>query len=165
MYLSSAIALAGAVGLTAAHPFRASRRAVASFPAGSSWEIVLNKGDINLSELSGTASSSVSAIDIDLFDNDEQTISSLKSQNKQVICYFSGGSREEWREDSSKFGSSDYGQGLEGWAGENWVDVKSQNVRDIMKARIKKAAEKGCVAVDPDNVDGYVCDTCLVFVS
>ncbi|KAF1974329.1 hypothetical protein BU23DRAFT_505299 [Bimuria novae-zelandiae CBS 107.79] len=149
-----AIALSGSVSLAASHP-QAQRREVASFPAGQSWDILLNKGNIDLSNLGSTESANVAVIDIDLFDNDASIIKSLKDQNKQVICYFSAGSREDWREDADKFTASDYGQGLEGWEGENWVNVKSANVRSIMKERIKLAATKGCNAVDPDNVDGF----------
>ncbi|KAJ4286657.1 hypothetical protein N0V90_012909 [Kalmusia sp. IMI 367209] len=155
MLLSLAVALGGTVSLAASHQSRHVRRAVASFPAGATWDILLNKGDIDLNDLGGTSSADVSAIDIDLFDNDASIISNLKSQNKQVICYFSAGSREDWREDASKFNADDYGQGLEGWEGENWVNVKSDNVKSIMKARIALAAQKGCTAVDPDNVDGF----------
>lgn len=150
-----AVALGGAVGLTVARP-SLQRRDVASFPAGESWDIVLNKENVDLNNLASTEAAGVSVIDIDMFDNDASTISALKEQKKQVICYFSAGSREDWRDDASRFTASDYGQGLEGWEGENWVNVKSTNVRNIMKDRIALAASKGCTAVDPDNVDGFV---------
>ncbi|KAF9735093.1 endo alpha-1,4 polygalactosaminidase precursor [Paraphaeosphaeria minitans] len=149
-----AIVLGGSVRLAAGHP-HPQRREIATFPAGASWDIILNKGSTNLDDLAGTASAGVTAMDIDLFDNEASTISALKNQNKHVICYFSAGSREDWREDASKFKADDYGQGLDGWAGENWVNVKSDNVRAIMKSRIELAAQKGCTAVDPDNVDGF----------
>ena len=150
-----AVALGGAVGLTVARPSLL-RRQVASFPAGQSWDIILNKENVDLNNLAATETAESSVIDIDLFDNDDTTISALKEQGKQVICYFSAGSREDWRDDSSRFTASDYGQGLDGWKGENWVNVKSTNVRNIMKDRIALAAKKGCAAVDPDNVDGFV---------
>jgi endo-alpha-1,4-polygalactosaminidase (GH114 family) len=35
------------------------------------------------------------------------------------------------------------------------IKTDSTNVRNIMAARIKMAADKGCDGVDPDNVDGY----------
>lgn len=76
---------------------------------------------------------------------------------KKVICYFSAGSREDWRADAKNYATSDYGAPLDPeWEGENWVDVKSTNVRAIVEQRIQRAAEAGCHAVDPDNVDGYV---------
>lgn len=93
--------------------------------------------------------------DIDLFDNDEDVISSLQGQGAKVICYFSAGSYEEWRSDAGEFSQSDLGSELDGWPGERWLNVSSQAVRDIMLTRIDLAAQKSCNGVEPDNVDGY----------
>jgi len=38
-------------------------------------------------------------------------------------------------------------------------DIRSINVRNIMKNRLDLAAEKGCDGVEPDNVDGYANDS------
>ena len=154
MYLSTALALASSAGLAAAHPLSLSSRDVAAFPAGSSWDILLNNAD-PVGNVKKIVSAKFQAIDIDLFDTDQATIEELKA-NKQVICYFSAGSREDWRPDASDFKDGDTGQELDGWPGENWVNVKSENVRNIMKNRIQMAADKGCTAIDPDNVDGFV---------
>jgi hypothetical protein len=99
----------------------------------------------------------VEIFDIDLFTNSNETISLLHDLGKKVICYFSGGSYEPYRPDSSQFQSQDMGKALDGWGDEKWLDIRSQRVRDIMAERVKLAHEKGCDAVDPDNVDGYVC--------
>ena len=93
--------------------------------------------------------------DIDLFDNDHSTIVALHSMNAKVICYFSAGTYEDWRPDAKAFANASVGAGLAAWAGEKWLDVRSTSVRDVMAARIKMAADKGCDGVDPDNVDGY----------
>jgi hypothetical protein len=45
---------------------------------------------------------------------------------------------------------------MKDWKHENWLDVKSENVRKIMTARIEYARQQGCNAGDPDNIDGYV---------
>lgn len=84
-----------------------------------------------------------------------QLIAALKRAKKTVICYFSAGSSETWRSDYGQFVSADIGQPLQGWEGENWIDTRSTNVRNIMKARIALAKSKGCDAIDPDNMDGY----------
>lgn len=112
-------------------------------------------------QLTGTIDESVDAAmyDIDLFDNPAATIQSLHGKNRVVVCYFSAGSREDWRPDASQFTAADYGKGLVGWPGENWLDVRSQNVRAIMKKRLDMAVQKGCDGVEPDNVDGYDNDT------
>jgi hypothetical protein len=156
MHLSTALALASSAGLAASHPLSSLfSRAVAAFPAGSAWEIVLNNKDNVIGDINSVASESMSVIDIDLFDTPASTVSDLKA-TMTVICYFSAGSKEDWRPDAGDFKEGDFGQGLEGWDGEYWVNVKSENVRAIMKKRIELAAKNGCSAVDPDNVDGFV---------
>ena len=97
--------------------------------------------------------------DIDLFDTPNATIASLQAAGRVVICYFSAGSREDWRPDAGQFASSDYGKPLDSWPGETWLDVRSANVRTIMQARLDLAVSKGCDGVEPDNVDGYSNDT------
>lgn len=92
--------------------------------------------------------------DIDLFDNDSQ-VQTLHAAGRVVICYFSAGSREDWRPDASQFQAADYKNPLDNWPGETWLDVRSANVRSIMKARLDLAVTKGCDGVEPDNVDGY----------
>jgi len=116
--------------------------------AGESWQIVL------LYPLNDT-STNVSVYDIDLFDNPKSTIDNLHAQNRSVICYFSAGSYEDNRPDSSQFTSNDKGKELDGWPGEYWLQTNSTNVRNIMKSRIQLAKSKGCDGIDPDNVDGY----------
>lgn len=112
-------------------------------------------------QLTGTLDTTVAAkvYDVDLFDTPAATIASLQAAGRVVVCYFSAGSSEDWREDYGRFQAADMGKALDGWAGENWLDTRSDNVRTIMAERIALAAEKGCDAVDPDNVDGWSNDT------
>jgi len=122
--------------------------------AGTPWQIVLEYA------LNDT-SVDVPVYDIDLFTNDASTIANLHALNRSVICYFSAGSYENFRPDSSNFTTDDYAKPLQGWPGEWWLNTNSSNVRNIMSARIALAASKGCDGVDPDNVDGYDNDTGL----
>ena len=101
----------------------------------------------------------VDLYDIDLFDTSEDLIRNIKAEGRKVICYFSAGSYEEWREDKDAFPSSALGKPLDGWEGERWVDIRSPDIRNIMKARLDLAKRKGCDGVEPDNVDGYDNDT------
>lgn len=94
--------------------------------------------------------------DIDLFDSSKDLILDLQSSGKKVICYFSVGSYENWRVDANKFSTNDYRNTLDGWEGEMWLDVRSNNVHKIMKNRLELAYEKGCDGVELDNMDGYV---------
>ncbi len=97
----------------------------------------------------------VDVYDIDLFDAPRETIAALQAAGRHVVCYFSAGSSENWREDFKRFQEDDKGKPLEDWDGERWLDTSSQNVRAIMVDRLKLAAEKGCDGVEPDNLDGY----------
>ena len=44
---------------------------------------------------------------------------------------------------------------MQDWSGEWWINTNSQGIRDIMQKRITLAQQKGCDAIDPDNVDAY----------
>lgn len=111
-------------------------------------------------QLQGTVNASydVEAYDIDLLLNDAATIASLKSAGHKVICYFSAGSYEDFRADAGEFLPADLGATLDGFPDERWLDVRSPNVLRIMRARLDVAVQKGCDAVEPDNMDGYAND-------
>lgn len=109
-------------------------------------------------QLSGPVDPSVDAqvYDIDLFDTPQQLIDQLHAQGRKVICYFSAGSWENWRPDADRFPREVLGRVLEGWPDEKWLDVRRLDLLDpLMQARLDLAVQKGCDAVDPDNVDGY----------
>ena len=108
-------------------------------------------------QLQGAVNTSynVDIYDIDLFDSSATLIQQLQQSGKKVICYFSAGSYEEWRSDADQFSADDLGNPLDGWAGERWLDIRSDNIRTIMKNRLDLAVQKGCDGVEPDNMDGY----------
>jgi len=111
-------------------------------------------------QLTGTIDTSfnVQMYDIDLFDNTAATIQTLHNQGRVVICYFST-QYENWRPDAAAFTTAVIGKPLDGWAGENYVDIRSDVVRKIMSTRLDLAVSKGCDGVEPDNVDGYEAKT------
>ncbi|WP_201352994.1 endo alpha-1,4 polygalactosaminidase [Hydrogenimonas urashimensis] len=117
----------------------------------TTWQWQLQK-EVNISY-------DVEVYDIDLFDSGTDRIEALHRDGRKVVCYFSAGSYEEWREDAGSFPSDAVGLSLEGWAGERWLDIRSEEVRNIMVKRLDLARIKGCDAVEPDNVDGYANDT------
>ncbi len=114
-------------------------------------------------QLNGTLNSSysVDVYDVDLFETTTATITSLKASGKKVVCYFSAGSAENFRPDYSSFLATDIGNPLDGWPGEKWLDVRSQNVLDVMETRLILAQTKGCDGVEPDNVDSHLQNTCF----
>lgn len=96
----------------------------------------------------------VQMYDIDLFDTPTQTITQLQAKGRTVVCYFSAGSYEDWRPDKAAFPAAVKGLKMDGWD-ENWLDIRANSVRDIMRKRLDLAKQKGCDGVEPDNVDGY----------
>ncbi len=115
---------------------------------GTSWQI----------QFAGTLDTSVNvkAFDLDLFGTSKATIDQLHAKGTKVICYFSGGSSETYRPDFGSFPSSVLGTTLGGYPDERWLDVRQLAILGpIMTARMDLAVQKGCDAVDSDNMDGY----------
>jgi hypothetical protein len=109
----------------------------------------------------------VNIFDVDVFLTPKATLDDLRRQGKKLICYFSAGSSEDWRDDYNRFTRQDMGKKVEKddggkafWDGEKWLNIKNPkpsdkklpNVWQIMRERIRFAAEQGCDAIDPDNV-------------
>lgn len=119
---------------------------------GTSWQWQLT-GEID-------TSFDVTMYDIDLFDAPQEVIDNLHSDGRIVICYFSAGSWEEWRQDAHTFPASLIGNPLEGWPDERWLDIRQIDLlAPIMAARLELAASKQCDGVEPDNVTAYHNDT------
>lgn len=111
-------------------------------------------------QLSGTLDTTIDVpvYDVDMIETSDAELMKLKADGRKVICYFSAGSYEPYRPDADQFAMADLGNELDGWPGERWLDTRSAAVRDIMKARLDVAKSRGCDAVEPDNVDGYLND-------
>ena len=120
-------------------------------PVSVSWQWQLN-GEVN-------PEYPVELYDIDLFDSPVSLINSLKASGKKVICYFSAGSYENFRVDINKFDPAVLGNILDGWPNEQWLDIRSLNVAEIMTERLNLAIQKGCDGVEPDNMDAYLNDS------
>jgi len=123
-----------------------------AIPLQASWQI----------QYTGTMDYSL-AVDIynlDLFDTEATVIDDLKSRGIFVMCYFSAGSYEDWRPDTSAFPADVLGNDMEGWPGEKWLDIRQlETIIPIMEARLDLAHQKGCDGVDPDNVNAYANET------
>ncbi|OHY89615.1 endo alpha-1,4 polygalactosaminidase [Vibrio rotiferianus] len=116
--------------------------------ADTTWQWQL-EGDLDTSY-------QVDAYDIDLFDTQTSTIRQLQSSGKKVICYFSAGTFESWREDAPSLFHKELLVGkMEGWD-EIWLNIKDKRVWEVMSKRLDLAVLKGCDAVEPDNVDLYI---------
>ncbi len=113
----------------------------------STWQWQL-QGDLDTSY-------DVDVYDVDLFDTPEATVDTLRAAGRVVVCYFSAGSFESWRDDAGTFATSALGDLLDGYDDERWLDVRDSSVRTVALARLDLAVTKGCDGVEPDNVDGY----------
>ncbi|CEJ89741.1 hypothetical protein VHEMI05566 [[Torrubiella] hemipterigena] len=119
---------------------------------GQSWQIVL-RGTVDEDIEPLIPNVDIWDIDVELTNN--TLIEKIHKANKKVMCYFSAGSFEANRSDCNKFHEEDLGCQLKGWDDEWWLNTDNENVRNIIAERVKFAAQKGCDAIDPDNVDGY----------
>ena len=110
---------------------------------GTSWQWQLS-GALDVTVDAG-------AYDIDLFDNAPAQIAALQGMGRKVVCYFDT-AYEPGRPDSSQLDPYK-GNPVSGWPGQYWLDIRQPAVVDVMKARIGLAQQKGCDAVEADDVD------------
>ncbi len=119
---------------------------------GTSWQWQLND-ELDLSY-------DVEVYDLDLFDTPKETIEKLHERDIKVICYFSAGTYEDWREDSDQFAEVIKGKPLEDWPDEKWLDIRFTDLLiPVMLNRLSLAKEKGCDGVELDNLDAYQNDS------
>jgi hypothetical protein len=118
--------------------------------AGVTWQWQLN-GTIN----TGYA---VDLYDVDLWETPDVTLRALQARGMTVLCYFSAGSGETYRDDYGRFAAADLGRPLDGYPDERWLDIRSATVWAVMMGRLDLAVQRGCDGVEPDNVDGYTND-------
>jgi hypothetical protein len=133
------------------HEPRANKKEAWKPAVGAQFQMILS-GTVDPAGLAALAPSTPEIWDVDLESTPKETIAAFHSMGKKVICYFSAGSSEDWRTDYSSFLPTDKGGCLGNWPGEKWLDIRSENVFQVMKKRIASAAEKGCDGVDPDNM-------------
>jgi len=102
----------------------------------------------------------VTLYDIDGFDTAASVVGALHAQGRKVFCYINAGTYENWRPDVHLFPTSVKGKAVQGWAGEQWLDIRQlQVLAPIMQARLDMCQTKGFDGVEFDNVDGYTNDT------
>ena len=102
----------------------------------------------------------VDMYDVDLFDTPKSTIEELHKKGKIVACYFSAGSVEYGSDRPDEIilttiHPSVIGNKLENWEKERWLDITNKEVWKVMKDRIIFAKQKGCDAIEPDNVNAF----------
>jgi hypothetical protein len=119
--------------------------------AGAKFQIILDS-NFRRSRQSDVVPSDADIFDLDLFDTSPELIRKLHNRGKKVICYMNAGSSETWRSDYDSIKAADKGDVMKEWRREQWLDIRSPDVFEVMKKRIQMASTKGCDAIDPDNV-------------
>ncbi|WP_432843143.1 endo alpha-1,4 polygalactosaminidase [Dactylosporangium sp. CA-092794] len=102
----------------------------------------------------------VDMYDIDGFDASADDVGALTKAGKNVVCYISAGTYEDWRDDAGRFPSALLGSDLDDWEGERYLDIRDVQrpgsvLAQIMTDRIEMCRTKGFDAVEFDNEDGY----------
>lgn len=102
----------------------------------------------------------VDVYNLDGDDSSAEQVAELESRGIAAVCYLNAGAWEDWRADSGDFPEELIGKAMDGWRGENWLDIRAvDQLVPIMAARMDTCKEKGFVGVDPDNTDGWTQDT------
>jgi hypothetical protein len=103
------------------------------------------------------------SIDVQVYTADIDTpasvIRDLHGAGRIMICYFSGGTKEPFRNDASRFPAASLGEPLPAYPDERWIDVRDPTVRSIMAARVARAAEVGCDGVHASGLAAYATTT------
>lgn len=90
----------------------------------------------------------------------QETIDELRSKGIKLICYFSAGTVEDFRDDADQFPLRIIGEQYEDLVDERWVDYAEMDaIAHVMRARLDKCKSKGFDAVEIDNVDAHNYET------
>jgi hypothetical protein len=90
-------------------------------------------------------------------------IRELHDAGRIVMCYFSAGSAEAFREDAGRFPESALGAELPDYPDERFVDVRDTTVRAIMADRVATAEAAGCDGIHPSGLAAFSASTGLDF--
>ena len=137
-------------------------------PVQAAWSYNIGGSDL----LNSGSTPTGTVVSLDLYNVTPATITRLRAAGKYIVCYYSAGSSERYRSDTQSLRLLDpalnLGDVLKGdggvWVGERWLDIRSfgtttdgpgATIRSVMTARLSLAREKGCNAVEPDNVDAW----------
>jgi len=116
---------------------------------GMTWNYVLGN---DIDEEIETAQ----VVDIDV-NKSASKIKRLQEKGIKVICYFSAGTLETFRDDAKEMEKVKnlVRNTYEAWPDEKWLDIRVEGLKPILKKRMKLAVQKNCDAIEVDNLDGY----------
>lgn len=126
--------------------------------AGQTWWIPEkgSKYQIQLADYPIDLDIEADIFEIDLFETPPEIIQALHTQGLRVVCYINAGAWEVFRPDAVDFPSEVIGRDYVGWPGEKWLDISHfETFSALMEKRFDLAVEKGCDAIETDNIQGY----------
>jgi hypothetical protein len=92
--------------------------------------------------------------------NTADTVAAIKARGGVPVCAISAGTWERWAPDAGAAAAEDKGAAL-GWAGERWLNIRSEAVRAGARARLQACKEQGYAGAALDRLDGYANDNGL----
>lgn len=134
-----------------------SANARVAIPGNSSWSLLAWGEAQPLDSVKG-----MFVVDVDI-DEQRHLIAPLRERGHIVLCYFSVGTMEPWRpdckENRSAWESACVGK-ISGWD-ECWLNITSLPLlQSLMYPRFQAAFERGCHAVELDNIDCFQNSDC-----
>lgn len=101
----------------------------------------------------------VAVLELD-HDTDPALLTAVQARGTRTICYINAGAWESYRSDAAHFPRAVLGKVYDGFPDERWLDIRRIDLlAPIMQARMDQCKRLGFVAIDPDNVNGYMNDT------
>jgi len=128
-------------------------------PVGATWQWQLNPDN---GQTAINTAIVADMYDIDGYANDAAVVDQLKSlpgnsvSNRNVTCYITAGTLENWRADSEDLSPQVLGNPYSGFTDERWIDVRQiSKVDPWLKKKMQMCKDKGFDAIEFDNVDGW----------
>jgi hypothetical protein len=96
---------------------------------------------------------------VDLFETTSAQLTQLHDRGRVVIAYISAGSYEPWRPDVDTLADAVIGEPLARYPEEAWLDIRASSVRQLMAARLARAATNGFDGVLLGTLDAYLTES------
>ncbi len=99
-------------------------------------------------------SAPVRVLDLDPDQATPAQIRHLRARGVYPVCYVSVGTWENWRKDKGRFPPAVLGRVYGDWPDERFLDIRRMDILlPIMRARFRRCAKMGFLAVEADNMD------------
>jgi hypothetical protein len=127
---------------------------VVALHPGTSWDWQIAASTPLLTSLDN-ATGAQKMLDVDMENTSAAQLQAITAKDIVPVCYIETGSWESYRSDASQFPAAALGKTLNGYPDERYLDVRNGTVESLIKARIQRAADKGCQGIEPDLDDTW----------